>query len=66
MIKFLLCLIFGHKNVVKAFTGQTKESETPFGGVQTTHYYTWKKLDFCLRCGKTVKDFIDVDNEKRS
>lgn len=46
MIKRLICWIWGHKVMVKEFTGNKLEEN----GVEHL-LYKWKKEDSCLRCG---------------
>ena len=54
MIKKLICLLWGHRTVVRAYTGEKISSSN---GVceSDTLLYIWKRMDFCLRCGKSVK-----------
>jgi len=57
MIKKLICLLWGHKTVVKKSTGQQFDThhrlypEVKIKGM----YYVWDRQNFCLRCGKTIK-----------
>ena len=42
----------GHKNIVKASTGETFETTNQLYGLpQTGHYYKYQRMPFCLRCG---------------
>ena len=52
MLPKLICKLLGHKNRIKAFTGQydDKYKEVdPFG--RPAAIYVWKYLDKCDRCG---------------
>ena len=47
MIKKLICWLWGHKIMVKAFTGNKVEENS------VEHLlFKWKKEDNCIRCGK--------------
>lgn len=50
MIKYLLCLLFGHKFVHKIISGKTITHF--FGDAYNTNTYRWEKSEFCMRCGK--------------
>ena len=52
MIKKIICFLFGHKIVIKAFTGKTMEQTNMVGNPITVSLYVWRKMDFCIRCGK--------------
>ena len=54
MIQKLLCWLFGHKTVFKAFTGQTAVVDGPFERGKTMPITVWSRSKFCLRCGTTV------------
>jgi len=54
MIQKLLCWLFGHKTVYKAFTGQTVAVDGHFDRNITTPVMTWERSKFCLRCGEKV------------
>ena len=56
MIKKLICFFWGHKVIVKAFTGEQMEVVGLLGNYHTVQMYKLKKLDFCKRCGKTIKN----------
>lgn len=55
MIKKLLCKVWGHKFIVKAYTGQTYMASNGLGDQHLVSLYDWKKMDYCLRCGKDLK-----------
>lgn len=46
MIKWLICKLWGHKTVLKAYTGQNY----PVG-----KYFRHEQSKFCLRCGTPNK-----------
>jgi len=52
MIKKILCFLLGHKIVIKAFTGKTMEQTDMVGNPVTSSMYVWKRMDYCVRCGK--------------
>lgn len=55
MIKRLICWIWGHKIIVKAYTGHTMPVTNPLTEAeQNVAMYKWEKMKFCLRCGKDV------------
>lgn len=54
MIKKLLCLVWGHETVVKAFTGQTYQTASYIGNPLSVSLYKWERQRFCLRCGNDV------------
>jgi hypothetical protein len=54
MLKWLLCLLLGHKTVAKARTGETYETHSYGGNPLTVSLYVWKRHEFCLRCGNDV------------
>jgi len=57
MLKKIWCFLWGHKVVVKRFTGKTFPAVNPLTGAdELGHYYGWERLPFCLRCGKEVKN----------
>jgi hypothetical protein len=58
MIKYLICLILGHKFVSKAFTGETMEITNYLGQKLKTSLYEYQQSKFCLRCGKPNKNII--------
>ena len=56
MIKKLICLIWGHKFMVKAYTGQQYEVINRLTGCpEIGNYYKWERQKFCLRCGADIK-----------
>ena len=54
MIKKLLCWLWGHKTVVKAFTGETMVADTTFDRNVKHSIYKWHRNPYCLRCGRMV------------
>lgn len=54
MIKCLICFLLGHKCVLKAYTGHTMKSSNGFGVDLTIALYDWRKMPFCVRCGKPM------------
>jgi len=53
MLKIILCFLFGHRFVEKVYNGKTFDTidrltNNPIKG----HYYTYKQMDFCIRCSK--------------
>jgi len=61
MIQKLLCWIWGHKIVVKAYTGDQIPTENAFGMEIQSSGYVWKRMPYCLRCGK---DSLDSSTER--
>ncbi len=51
MIKKFWCFLWGHKTVVKAYTGETMLTKGRCVGL-----YRWKRMKFCARCGKDCHD----------
>lgn len=56
MIRWLLCKVFGHKIVLKAYTGQTMLATNYLGQTLTVSLYKWERQKFCTRCGKPVPE----------
>ncbi len=55
MLKELICLLWGHKTVHKAFTGNTLTyTDRLTGADHTAPCYRWERTPFCTRCGKDV------------
>jgi len=48
----VLCLLLGHKVVLKAFTGHTQDGTNGFGEKLTYSMYRFEQHKFCVRCGK--------------
>lgn len=59
MIKALICLLWGHKTVVKAYTGQTYQTASYLGDPLTVSLYRWERQRFCLRCGLDANETKD-------
>jgi len=54
MIKWLICVLWGHKTTAKAYTGQTMDARSYAGLDQKVSLYKWHRSEHCLRCGKRV------------
>ena len=54
MIKKLLCWLWGHKTVVKAYTGETMIADGAFDRDVKHPLYRWERSKFCTRCGKSI------------
>jgi hypothetical protein len=54
MLKWLLCVLLGHKTVAKAYTGETYQNHSYGGNPLSVSMYVWKRHEFCLRCGNDV------------
>lgn len=59
MIKRLICWLWGHSIVRKAFTGETFHTTNLMWQEHTISLYVWEKSKFCLRCGKKVGEEIE-------
>lgn len=59
MIAWLICWIWGHKILEKAYTGdQFDTHHRLYPQIKVKgDYYRWEQLPFCLRCGKPNKYF---------
>lgn len=58
MIKKLICLLWGHRQIVKAATGETYQTINQMTGLpQTGHYYVYEKKPFCPRCGVDLRTY---------
>lgn len=56
VLKILICFLFGHEIVVKAATGQQFDTIDRLTGESTKgNYYVWRRMEFCVRCGKTAQ-----------
>lgn len=55
MMKKFWCKLWGHRFIVKAYTGATFLATNLLGDQHTVSLYVWKKMDYCLRCGKDIK-----------
>jgi hypothetical protein len=56
MIKKLICYLWGHKTVHKAYTGQKVNCVGLMGNKYTISLYKFERTNFCTRCGKTIKE----------
>jgi hypothetical protein len=52
MIKKLICFIWGHIFVAKAYTGNIQKVIGPLGNEHTISLYLWEAQKYCPRCGK--------------
>jgi len=52
MIKWIICLLWGHKTVHKAYTGEVISVLGSLGNRHDISLYRYEKTDFCIRCGK--------------
>ena len=53
MLKRLICYWWGHKVVIKAYTGEKIRVFDKFTGQETdVMLYRWEKQKHCVRCGK--------------
>ena len=60
MIKKLICLLWGHRHIVKATVGEPYQTINQMTGLpQTAHYYVYEKKPFCLRCGVNLVNTLD-------
>ena len=56
MLKRIWCFLWGHKTLLKAFTGHAVEvTDSLTGGMRRVPTYVWEKQKYCVRCGKEVK-----------
>jgi len=49
MLQIFLCWLFGHKTMVKAYTGNVMESN----GIEDK-LFIWRREKYCTRCGVEV------------
>ena len=57
MLQKLLCWLFGHKSVYRAYIGQTATITDSLTLQDRTLPVTkWVRSNFCLRCGTKVHD----------
>lgn len=54
MIKKLICRIWGHKTVHKAYTGEKVSVLGALGYRYDISLFRYQKTDFCIWCGETV------------
>jgi len=52
MLKKFICWLWGHKTVLKSFTGNTIQARGVLGNDFTISLYDWRRMEFCIRCGK--------------
>lgn len=53
MLKRLICYLWGHKVIVKAYTGDVvHQTDRLTLNVVEVPMYRWEKQKFCLRCEK--------------
>lgn len=64
MVKWLICLLWGHRIGSKVYTGKTFSAVNVFTGVKRTGYiYVYERKPFCLRCGTPTKGTIRGTDE---
>jgi hypothetical protein len=51
MFKNLICFLFGHKFMTKAYTGNSMPVVGLLENKYTVSLYIWEPQKFCLRCG---------------
>jgi len=51
MIKKLICFIWGHSTVHKAYTGEKMNVVGALGNSYTISLYKYETTPFCTRCG---------------
>ena len=51
MIKKLICFLWGHKFMAKAYTGQSMKITNYLGQESLASLYRWEAQKYCLRCG---------------
>ena len=56
MLAYLICLLWRHKTVHKAATGEFDTTNQLTGLPQKGHYYKFTRTPFCTRCGKLCGD----------
>lgn len=52
MFKKIVCFLWGHKTVHKAYTGEKMAVVGVMGNRYDISLYRYEKTDFCIRCGK--------------
>jgi hypothetical protein len=55
MFKKLICFFFGHKTIVKAYTGRQIQTKSLIGETHIIQLYVYKRMDYCVRCGKIIE-----------
>jgi len=55
MLKKIICFLWGHKTVHKAYTGEQMSCISRLGTEYTISLFLYKKTPFCIRCGEDVK-----------
>ena len=56
----LKCFLFGHRFVVKDFSGEVEN----YGTNITTHYYSYIPIKFCVRCGIKNPNYEEIEKIK--
>lgn len=54
MLWKLVCWLFGHKIVIKEYTKDIVIADTAFERDVKHLCFRFKRLDFCIRCGKQI------------
>jgi hypothetical protein len=66
MFKNLICFLFGHKLMAKAYTGNSMSVVGLLGNEYTVSFYRWEPQKFCLRCGCKNFNLETRSNEVKS
>ncbi len=56
MLQKLLCRVWGHKTMLKGYTGQTIVIDGVFDRNLTHPLYRWERQRYCIRCGVKVHE----------
>jgi len=56
MIKKFICWIWGHKVMLKAYSGKQIPATGVVGEQYLANTYTWRRSEYCVRCGKKVEE----------
>jgi len=60
MIKFIICLLWGHKFTEKVPAGSYAQYGF-FGDAYKANLYKWQQLQFCHRCGANNPHYSPED-----
>ena len=64
MLKWLICLLWGHKTVHKAYTGEKIRVRGVGGNEYDISLYKHHRTNYCTRCGKVMSRDSDQWVEK--
>jgi len=64
MLKKIICFLWGHKTVHKAYTGKQMSCVSMIGVEYTINMFNYKKTPFCTRCGEDVESNPSTQNHK--